>query len=65
MIWHLLVDGAPACAADWLPAEERLEFPLCGSRDRQRLEDWAAFLRARHAGQSFEVRPGGCDVRGE
>jgi hypothetical protein len=65
VIWHVTIDGAPACTAGLLTPEERLDFPLCGSRNRQRVEEYAGMLRARHSGAEIQVLPGGCDVRGE
>jgi hypothetical protein len=65
MIWHVEVDGAPVCSAAVLTAEERLEPPMCGSRNRQRIEEYAAMLIERHPGARVRVLPGGCDVRGE
>jgi hypothetical protein len=64
-IWHVTVDGVPACSSGTVAAEERLEPPICGSRNRQRAEDYAALLRTRHPGASVEVVAFGCHVRGE
>jgi len=65
VIWHVVVDGVPACCSTLLAAGERLEPPLCGCRHRQRAEEYAAMLREAHLGVQVEVLPGGCDVRGE
>lgn len=64
-VWHIHVGGLPLCACWMLPAEERLDPPLCRSRDRARLEGHAALLRERHPGLAVEVKPGGCDPSGE
>jgi hypothetical protein len=64
-IWHVTVNGAPACSASELARDERLEFPACSSRNRLRLEEYAAVLRPRHSAASIEVAPYGCPMRGE
>ncbi len=65
MIWHVVIDGAPACTSALLTPEERLDFPLCGTRNQGRVEEYAAMLRERHPGADVQVATGGCDVRGE
>ena len=64
-IWHVTVNGAPACSACELARDERLEFPACSSRNRLRLEEYAAMLRPRHPAAAIEVAPYGCPMRGE
>ena len=64
-IWHVTVNGEPACTCGELTPDERLEFPLCGSRNCARIEDYAALLRKRCPGAVIEVTPDGCPVRGE
>jgi hypothetical protein len=64
-VWHVTVDGEPACTSAALCADERIEPPACGSRRRERAEEYAAMLRARHPGAAIEVVPFGCPMRGE
>ncbi len=64
-VWHIQVNGMPACACWLLPDAERLEPPLCHSRDRARLEEHAALLRQRHPELAIAVVAGGCDPSGE
>lgn len=64
-MWHVTVDGEPACASACLSADERLEPPVCGSRNRARIEEYAELLRARHPAASIAVVPHGCPMRGE
>lgn len=64
-VWHVTVDGVPACTSPVLTAEERVEPPICGSRNRLRAEDYAAALRAAHPGAAIEVVAHGCPMRGE
>jgi hypothetical protein len=64
-IWHVTVDGAPACTSPGLAPDERLEFPVCGSRNRARVDEYAEWLRARHPGARVEVAADGCPMRGE
>jgi hypothetical protein len=64
-IWHVSVDGEPACASRTLSSDERIEPPLCGTRSRVRAEEYAALLRARHPGAVIEVVAYGCPMRGE
>ncbi len=64
-IWHVRVDGAPACTAAALREDERLEPPICGTRSRERAEEYAAMLRERHPGARIEVVEQGCPMRGE
>jgi hypothetical protein len=64
-IWHVTVDGAPACASPLLAPEERVEPPGCGMRNRARAEDYAAMLSARHPGAEVAVAAHGCPMRGE
>ncbi len=59
------MDGVPACTSPILASDERLEPPICGSRNRQRAEDYAALLRSRHPGSAVEVIAHGCPMRGE
>lgn len=64
-VWHATVNGVPACAASGLAEDERLEAPVCGSRDRRRIEDYALLLRSRHPSDDVEVVEDGCPMRGE
>jgi hypothetical protein len=64
-IWHVTVGGEPACTSPAVGPEERIDAPLCGTRNRQRAEDYAALLRARHPGLHVEVVEHGCPMRGE
>ncbi len=64
-IWHVLLDGEPACTSRRLAPGERLEFPVCGSRNRARVDDYAELLRARHPAARVEVAADGCPMRGE
>lgn len=64
-IWHVIVDGEPACTSRLVAAEERLEPPVCGSRNRERAEAYAAMLRERHPGADVTVVAQGCPMRGE
>ncbi len=64
-IWHVLVDGEPACTSRVVGAEERLEPPICGTRNRDRAEEYAAMLRARHPEADVAVVEQGCPMRGE
>ena len=64
-VWHVRVNGAPACTSTEVGPDERLEPPICGSRNRQRAEECAELLRARHPGALVEVLPHGCPMRGE
>ncbi len=64
-IWHVTVDGAPACESPLVTADERIEAPACSSRRRERAEAYAEMLRARHPGAKIEIVPQGCPMRGE
>jgi hypothetical protein len=64
-IWHIRLDGVPACASPIVTPDERLEPPICGSRNRQRVEEYAALLRSRHPESTVEVVAYGCPMRGE
>jgi hypothetical protein len=64
-IWHVTVDGEPACTSRRLAPDERLEFPVCGSRNRARVDEYAAWLVGRHPEARVEVTADGCPVRGE
>lgn len=64
-IWHVTVNGEPACTSPLVGAEERLEPPICGSRNRQRADEYAELLRARHPEVRVEVVAYGCPMRGE
>jgi hypothetical protein len=65
MIWHVSVNGEPACTSRVISVDERLEPPICGTRNRARAEEYAEFLRARHPGAVIEVVEHGCPMRGE
>jgi len=64
-VWHVQVNGTPACTSPLLREEERVEFPLCGTRNRAVAEGHARELRDRHPEAEVEVVQGGCHVRGE
>jgi hypothetical protein len=64
-VWHVTVDGEPACTSAVVTADERVEAPACGTRNRDRAEEYAAMLRARHPGAAVAVVPFGCPMRGE
>ncbi|WP_041453488.1 hypothetical protein [Anaeromyxobacter dehalogenans] len=64
-VWHVQVNGVPACTSPVIAEEERLEPPVCGARNRQRAEEYAAMLRERHPGAAVEVVEHGCPMRGE
>jgi hypothetical protein len=64
-VWHVIVDGTPACTASCVAPDERLEPPICGSRNRDRAEEYAELLRARHPRAVVEVVAEGCPMRGE
>jgi hypothetical protein len=65
VVWHVTVDGEPACTSPLVTADERLEPPICGTRNRARAEEYAAMLSARHPGARVEVVEHGCPMRGE
>ncbi len=64
-IWHVTVDGVPACTCKALAPDERLEPPICGSRNPERVQEYAEMLRARHPDAIVEVVAYGCPMRGE
>jgi hypothetical protein len=64
-VFHVTVQGEPACTSPLVAPDERVEPPACGSRCRERIEEYAAMLRARHPGAAVEVVPHGCPMRGE
>jgi hypothetical protein len=64
-VWHVTVDGEPACTSPAVSADERVEAPACGTRNRGRAEEYAAMLRARHPDVEIAVVPFGCPMRGE
>jgi hypothetical protein len=64
-IFHVTVDGQPACTSPVVQADERLEPPICGTRNRSRAEEYAALLRERHPTARIEVVEQGCPMRGE
>lgn len=64
-IWHVRVNGEPACTAPVLQADERLDPPICGTRNRARADEYAELLRSRHPGETIEVVEQGCPMRGE
>ena len=64
-VFHVTVDGEPACTSPLVSADERLEPPVCGTRSAARAEDYAALLRARHPEAAIAVVPHGCPMRGE
>lgn len=64
-VFHVTVNGEPACASPVVTAEERLEPPICGTRNRARADEYAAMLRARHPDAAVQVVEHGCPMRGE
>jgi hypothetical protein len=64
-VWHVTVDGEPACTSGVVGADERIEAPACGTRNRERAEEYAEMLRARHPDAAVTVVPFGCPMRGE
>ncbi len=64
-VWHVTVDGEPACTSPLVSPDERLEPPVCGCRSAERAESYAALLRSRHPGAIVAVVPHGCPMRGE
>jgi hypothetical protein len=64
-VWHVTVDGEPACSSPAVAPAERVDAPACSTRDRDRAEAYAAMLRARHPGAEVAVVPFGCPMRGE
>ncbi|HSM91843.1 MAG TPA: hypothetical protein VLT47_03090 [Anaeromyxobacteraceae bacterium] len=64
-VYHVIVNGEPACTAPVVGPDERLEPPICGTRNRARADDYAAMLRARHPDAVVEVVEQGCPMRGE
>jgi len=64
-VWHVTIDGEPACTSPVVGPDERVEAPACGARNRERAEAYAAMLRARHPGAKIAVVPFGCPMRGE
>jgi hypothetical protein len=65
LVWHVTVDGIPACTSPVIKADERLEPPICGSRNQQRVEEYADMLRGHHPDSDVEVVAYGCPMRGE
>ncbi len=65
VVWHVTIEGEPACTSPVLAADERLEPPICGTRNRLRAEEYATMLRARHPGARVDVVEHGCPMRGE
>jgi hypothetical protein len=64
-VWHVVVNGVAACTSPVVGPDERLDPPVCGSRNRLRIEEYAEMLRARHPGAVVEVVANGCPMRGE
>ncbi len=64
-VWHVMINGRPACTARGLAGDERIDPPLCGTRNRPRAEQYAAMLRARHPEADVCVVEQGCPMRGE
>ncbi|HEX9309002.1 MAG TPA: hypothetical protein VF912_10795 [Anaeromyxobacter sp.] len=64
-VFHVTVDGEPACTSSRVRADERLEPPVCGTRSASRAEEYAALLRARHPDATIAVVAHGCPMRGE
>ncbi len=64
-VWHVTVNGEPACTSPLVTADERIDAPACGTRSCARAEAYAELLRSRHPGESVLVVAGGCPMRGE
>jgi hypothetical protein len=64
-IFHVTVNGEPACTSTVVRPDERLEPPICGTRNRARADEYAAMLRERHRDAVIEVVEQGCPMRGE
>lgn len=64
-LWHVTVDGDPACSSPVVAADERLDAPACATRSQARAEAYAAMLRARHPAAAVKVVASGCPMRGE
>ncbi|HSN14026.1 MAG TPA: hypothetical protein VLT61_05300 [Anaeromyxobacteraceae bacterium] len=64
-VWHVVVEGEPACTSRVVRPDERLEPPICGTRNRDRADEYAAMLRERHPSVRIEVVEQGCPMRGE
>jgi hypothetical protein len=64
-IWHVTVNGEPACTSPALAPDDRVDPPACGTRNRVRAEEYAALLRRRHPGAAVAVVEHGCPMRGE
>jgi hypothetical protein len=64
-VWHVTVDGEPACTSPLVSPDERIEAPACGTRSAARADEYAALLRSRHPGAAIAVVPHGCPMRGE
>jgi hypothetical protein len=65
MVWHVTLNGTPACTSPLVGPDERLEPPVCGTRNRDRAEEYARLLRERHPDAAVEVLAQGCPMRGE
>ncbi|BDG01293.1 hypothetical protein [Anaeromyxobacter oryzae] len=65
VVWHVTIDGVPACTSSVLGPDECLEPPICGTRNRARAEDYAAMLRERHPAARVDIVEHGCPMRGE
>jgi hypothetical protein len=64
-VFHVTVNGEPACTSPVVTADERREPPVCGTRSPERAEDYAAMLRARHPEADVRVVAQGCPMKGE
>ena len=64
-VFHVTVDGEPACLSPVVAPDERLEPPICGTRNRARADEYAAMLSERHPAAKIEVVEQGCPMRGE
>jgi hypothetical protein len=64
-LWHVTVDGDPACSSPLVAPDERLDAPACASRNPQRAEAYAAMLQERHPAAAVKVVASGCPMRGE
>jgi hypothetical protein len=64
-VFHVTVNGEPACTSPVVTADERLEPPVCGTRSPARADEYAALLRARHPEADVRVVAHGCPMRGE
>jgi hypothetical protein len=64
-IWHVTVNGEPACTSPLVAQDDRVDPPMCAARSRERAEAYARLLRGRLPGATVTVVEHGCPMRGE